>query len=82
MIKLKIGVMMNDFLEKQANGIYLSKEDIKILNKYEIDYLSYNNIHELLFSLEDIINNNYVDSDLEDLLIKLSEYNYYFNTNK
>lgn len=74
--------MTNDFLEKQENGIYLSKNDIKILDKYEIDYLNYSNIRELLFIIEDIINNNYVDPDLEDLLIKLSEYNYYFNTNK
>ena len=74
--------MTNDFLEKQKNEIYLSKNDIKILDKYEIDYLSYSNIRELLFIIEDILNNNYVDSDLEDLLIKLSEYNYYFNTNK
>ena len=29
-----------------------------------------------------IINNNYVEEDLEDLLIKLNEYNYYFRTNK
>ena len=37
---------------------------------------------ELIFRIEDIINNNFVFDDLENLLIKLTEYNYYFDTNK
>ena len=37
---------------------------------------------ELLFRIEEVLNNNYTDDDLEELEIKLSEYNYYFHTNK
>ena len=37
---------------------------------------------ELIFYLEEILGNDDVENDLEDLLIKLSEYNYYFYTNK
>lgn len=72
----------NSFVKKIKNDIYLSDDDINILKKYEIDYLTFSNMKELMFLIEDVINNNYVDSDLEDLLIKLSEYNYYFRTNK
>ena len=74
--------MGNNFVKVRKEDIYLSDNDIKILEKYEIDYNSYSNMQELLFSIEDILNNNYTDSDLEELLIKLSEYNYYFKTNK
>lgn len=74
--------MENNFVKVRKEDIYLSDADIKILEKYEIDYNSYSNMQELLFSIEDILNNNYTDSDLEELLIKLSEYNYYFKTNK
>ena len=74
--------MENNFVKARKEDIYLSDNDMKILEKYEIDYNSYSNMQELLFSIEDILNNNYTDSDLEELLIKLSEYNYYFKTNK
>ncbi len=74
--------MENNFVKARKEDIYLSDADMKILEKYEIDYNSYSNMQELLFSIEDILNNNYTDSDLEELLIKLSEYNYYFKTNK
>lgn len=74
--------MENSFVKARKEDIYLSDADMKILEKYEIDYNSYSNMQELLFSIEDILNNNYTDSDLEELLIKLSEYNYYFKTNK
>ena len=74
--------MENNFVKVRKEDIYLSDNDIKILEKYEIDYNSYSNMQELLFSIQDILNNNYTDSDLAELLIKLSEYNYYFKTNK
>jgi len=74
--------MENSFLKHIKNDIYLSLDDIKILEKYEIDYQMFLNMKELMFEIEEVLNNNYVDSDLEDLAIKLSEYNYYHNTNK
>lgn len=74
--------MENSFVKNIKNDIYLSNDDINILNRYEINYQNVNNFKELMFIIEDIINNYEVDSDLEDLLIKLSEYNYYFRTNK
>ena len=67
---------MNDFIKLRKNDIYLSDSDIKVLEKYEINYLNYSNMKELLFDLEEILNNNYVDNDLEELSIKLAEYNY------
>ena len=74
--------MENSFLKHIKNDIYLSLDDIKILEKYEIDYQMFLNMKELMFEIEEVLNNNYVDCDLEDLSIKLAEYNYYHNTNK
>lgn len=74
--------MENDFIKMRKKNIYLSDDDIKILNKYDISYENFSNMKELMFYLQDILDNEEVESDLEDLLIKLSEYNYYFSTNK
>ena len=49
---------------------------------YDIDYLKFKSVKELMFHLEEMLRYQDVDSDLEDLLIKLSDYNYYFQTNK
>ena len=73
---------MADFLKQIKKDIYLTSKDISVLDKYEINYLSCSNMKELLFKIETILNNEETDFDLEDLSIKLSEYNYYYKTNK
>lgn len=74
--------MINDFIKCRKNNIYLSDNDLNILKKYKIDYNDFSNMKELMFYIEDIINNEEISDDLEDLLIKLSDYNYYFYSNK
>ena len=74
--------MENKFVKKIKNDLYLSDSDIEILEKYEIDYLKFKSVKELMFQIETILRNSDVEDDLEDLLIKLSDYNYYFQTNK
>ncbi len=75
--------MESDLVKKRRNNIYLSDNDIEILKKYDIRYENFSSLKEMIFYLEDIINNYCeIDTDLEELLIKISEYNYYFYTNK
>ncbi len=74
--------MKNNFIIKRENNLYLSDEDLKILKKYQINYLNYHNMKELLFQIEEILNNEETEEDLEELSIKLAEYNYYFEVNK
>ncbi len=74
--------MENDFVKEVKKNIYLSVNDINILKKYDITYQEFSNMKELLFYLEEVLDKEEVESDLEELLIKLSEYNYYFYTNK
>ena len=67
-------------LEKINDKLYLTKNQIDILNRYDIEY-SNKSIDELIFELEDIL--NYEDNDeLDKLSMDLSEFNYYHNTNK
>ncbi len=74
--------MENDFVHEIKKNIYLSDNDLKVLKKYDISYNDFSNMKELMFYLEELLGNEDIDNDLEDLLIKLSEYNYYFYTNK
>ena len=64
-------------LKQRKNGIYLSDEQINILEKYNINYLNYNNINELIFYIEDYLNNSYMElEDLESVSEALSNFNY------
>lgn len=74
----------NNSLNK-INNIYLSNKQINILDKYDIDYKNVIDINELIYKVEECIEENYSymdTSDLENLSLELSEFNYYYNTNK
>lgn len=67
-------------IEKVNDNLYLTKRQIDILKKYDIEYAS-KSIDELIFELEDIL--NYEDNEeLDKLSMDLAEFNYYHNTNK
>jgi hypothetical protein len=67
-------------LERINDKLYLTKNQIDILNRNDIEYKS-KSIDQLIFELEDIL--NYEDNDeLDRLSSELSEFNYYHNTNK
>lgn len=70
-----------DSLIKINENIYLHQSDIDILNKYNIDYKNCNTMKELIFKIEMYLNNNEV-IDLDELSIKLSEFDYYNYSNK
>ena len=71
----------DDFL-KRVNNIYISENQLKILEKYGIDIKKYKNVDELIYYIESFLNNGEVFEDLEWVSESLSEYNYYANTNK
>ncbi len=74
--------MKSSFTHKIKNDIYLSDDDIKILEKYDIPYDSFSSMKELMFEIETILDEIEPYEDLEELSIKLAEYNYHFKTNK
>ena len=72
----------DDFLLKRPNGLLLSNNDVSILEKYNNNYNSCKNLSELIFLIEDYLEDSDELVDLEELSIKLSEFNYYQNTDK
>ena len=67
-------------LEKVNDKLYLTKHQIDILDRNDIEY-KHKSIDELIFELEDIL--VYEDNDeLDKLSMDLAEFNYYHNTNK
>ena len=70
-----------DFLKDIGNGIYLKESEEKILNRYEIDYKNCSNINDLIFKIEEYLNEQ-ENEELEQISLRLSEFNYYHNTNK
>lgn len=71
------------FLHDVGNGIMLTSEEEDILKRYKIDYQTCKDIKELIFKIEDYLNDSYTElEDLDLISSRLSEYNYYQNTNK
>lgn len=71
----------SNFLEDIGNGIFLSKKEIEILNKYNIDYKNKSSLKSILLEIEDILN----EEELEDLDLiseSIAERVYYNDTNK
>ena len=64
-----------------GNGILLSKYEIELLLKYDIDYRNYSDIESLLKEIDDILENDYIE-ELEDIVIKLEEQPYYKDIKK
>lgn len=61
-----------------GNNIYLTSEQIEILEDNQVPYSKCKDIHELIYLLE-----QYNDSDeIESILQEVAEFNYYHNTKK
>ena len=69
------------FLKRRSNGLMLSDNDIEVLSKNGINYLDYKNLEDLIFAISEVLEEQ-DDALLEEISIKLGEYNYYNYTNK
>lgn len=68
----------NDLKKERKNKMFLSNNEVKTLEKYNVNYNNYDSLSSLIFDLNEIDG----DDDLEQLAIELSEFNYYNNQNK
>ena len=66
-------------LNRINDNLYLTNKEIEVLERYDIDY--HTSIEQLMFNLEEILNENDYE-DLEEVSNSISEFNYYHNTNK
>ncbi len=78
---MKIMASEDDFLKLRENNLMLSDKDIKILEENGLNYLNYKSLSELIFAINQTLLYQENDS-LENLSMKLEEYNYYNYVNK
>lgn len=80
----KINIDYKSFLSvDNGKGLLLHQNEIEILYKYGFDYKKYTDLKSLIFDIDNYINSYYIDTnDLEEVLINLSEINYYNNIKK
>lgn len=78
--------MSYDMLKKVNDNILISDGDISTLKKYDIIVNKYSTIQELLFKIDQILNDEEVSDEeydeLDYIANNLQERNYYKNTNK
>ena len=80
---INIDDLINDkYMHKEIKkGIYLSDYQIEVLNKYNIDPYKYSSINELIFLIDEVLDEEDSD-DLDAVSREIIEFNYYSNTNK
>ena len=79
-----VNTFHTSFYNRTTGGLLLQPSEQEILDKYNIDYNKYSTIRELVFEIEEVLNQSYgyeVD-DLEKLSMDLAEKSYYLETNK
>lgn len=73
------------FRKDNGKGLLLNDHEIEVLNRYGFDYKKYSSLNELIFDIDNYINEegcfNDID-ELEEVLNTISEYHYYNETNK
>lgn len=64
-------------------GLLLNKDDVLVLKRYGFDCDKYSSLSSLIFDIDNYLNEclDY-DEDLEEVLVRLGESNYYNYTNK
>ena len=68
-------------LNRRENGLLLSDYQVAVLNRNGIDYKTYNNVRELLFEIENYLDDDF-DEELDLVSSQLSEFIYYNDTKK
>ena len=67
--------------KKIKNDIFLSDYQIEILLKYNIDPYKCGSISELIYLIDEVLDEEEAD-DLDIIQREIAEFNYYSNTNK
>lgn len=74
-----------DELKQVKKNIYLNNREMQILKMYDIDFQNCVDMNDLLFKINNVLNDLYDNYDIEDLewvSSSISERNYYMNTKK
>ena len=77
----EINKIINDNSLNYVDNLILNNHEISILDRYDIDYKRWGDMKDLIFLLEDYLN-DIEDNELEEILMSISERDYYKNSNK
>lgn len=78
---IEIADIDNSILKRRNNWLLLSDHQVNVLSDRGIMYEKYGSIHELLFDIEEILNDEY-DDELDSISKQLAEMAYYRETKK
>ena len=68
-------------LKRRENNLLLSDYQVYILSRNNIDFNKYADIKQLLFEIEEVLNDEF-DEELDIVATQLAELDYYNNTKK
>ena len=68
------------FLKPRKHGIWLSDEEVDVLNRYQIDYENCYTMNEILYQIDRILEEEEIE-ELDSLSIILAERNCYQTQN-
>ena len=78
-----ISLINNNKYQQTKKGLMLTNKEIEVLKKYGINYNNCISLKEIVYYIEEIINNmDIVDTELELIEESIVERDYYQNTNK
>ena len=64
-----------------GNGLMLTNWEVSVLDKYSIPYKKCKSLKDILYEIENVLNNSDSNEELEGISISISERDYYQNTN-
>ena len=78
---LNIANINNVLLKHRNNDILLSDYQVDVLSRNGLNYKNYSSCRDLLFDIEEILNDDY-DEELDLVSSQLAEISYYKDTKK
>lgn len=78
---IKVANIESTILKRRENNFLLSDYQVGVLQRNGINYLRYNKTRDLLFDIEEILNDNF-DEELDIVGAQLAEFLYYNETKK
>lgn len=70
-------------LQRVGKNLLLTNHEIEVLNRYKINYSHCNSLKEVLFEVEELLDDmDITEEDLELVSESIAERDYYQNTNK
>ena len=72
----------SNLLKTYKSGVMLTNYETQVLDKYNKDYRSVSSLKEIIYLVEEVLNEDSSLDDLENISLSISERDYYMNTNK